>query len=133
MNATTTLIETRLATMERVGPGLIVQRFRAGVKLDLVGFEENRVARHTLAEDGPHAMLTVFPEGIDFDLAVTTRDHFKPEQDNLQLVALALVAHDTLAGSVVQLFFSYFPQVFTHALFENEAEALSWLRAQLPA
>ena len=81
MNATTTLIETRLATMERVGPGLIVQRFRAGVKLDLVGFEENRVARHTLAEHGPHAMLTVFPEGIDFDLAVTTRDHFKPEQD----------------------------------------------------
>ncbi|MCC7501570.1 MAG: hypothetical protein IT229_03515 [Flavobacteriales bacterium] len=132
MNATTTLIETRLATMERVAPGLIVQRFRSGVKLDREGFEENRVARHTLAEDRPHAMLSVFPEGIDFDLAVTTHDHFKPEKEKLQLVALAVVAHDTLAGTVVQLFFSYFPQVFTHAIFENEAEALSWLRAQLP-
>ncbi len=124
-------IETRLATMSLVEPGLIVQRFREGAKLDRPGFEENRKARAELSAGGRHAMLSVFPKDIDFELEITTRDHFQPERERNTLVALAVVAHDTLATSLSKLFFSYYPQVFDTAMFEGEVEALVWLRDKL--
>jgi hypothetical protein len=124
-------IETRLATMSLVEPGLIVQRFRDGAKLDRPGFEENRKARAELSAGKRHAMLSVFPKDIDFELEITTRDHFQPERDKNTMTALAVVAHDTLATSLSKLFFSYYPQVFDTELFATEDEALTWLRGKL--
>lgn len=126
-------VETRLTTMDLIEDGLVVQRYREGVKIDRAGFEENRRARLELVQGRPHAMLSIFPADIDFELEVTTNDHFGPEREQGTLVALAVVANDTLAASLSRLFFTYYPQVFRTGVFTSEEEALAWLRANGPA
>lgn len=126
-------IETRLATMTMVEPGLLEQRFRPNVRIDLPGFQENKVARFELSGDQPCAMLSVFPYDIDFDVRITSSDHFAPERGRETLTALAVVAHDSMVEMVSRLYFSYFPQDFTIRIFNNEENALNWLRQYVPA
>ena len=122
-------IETRNAVMSLTAPGFIEQRFRAGVAMDRAGFEENRLVRHQLGGEGPYVMLTVFPDAVDFDLAVTTTDHFELERGKSGLVALAVVARDSMGETITKLYFSYFPPHFPTRVFQTEAEAHDWLRA----
>jgi hypothetical protein len=122
-------IQTRIAVMSLAAPGLIEQRFRAGVAMDRAGFEENRLVRHELGGEGPYVMLSVFPDAIDFDLAVTTTDHFEPERGRGGLVALAVVAKDSMGETIAKLYFSYFPPHFPARVFQTEVEAREWLKA----
>lgn len=131
MNFTPRLIETRVAMMRLVDPGFIEQRFRNDVAIDLAGFEENRLARLELGGDGEYVMLSVLPEGLDFKLEVTTRDHFLPERKESGLKALAVVALDAMGEAVAKLYFSYFPQGFATRIFASEQEAKAWLLEQL--
>lgn len=123
-------ILTRLANMSLTAPGLLEQRFHPGAKLDPDGFAENKKARFELCGDEPYLMLSVFPRDIDFELRVTTSDHFAPERGKDGLVALALVANDPIAERVSKLYFSYFPQLFRYQVFTDEGEAWKWLFAQ---
>lgn len=123
-------IITRLANMSLTAPGFLEQRFHLGAKLDPDGFAENKRARFVLCGDDPYLMLSVFPKDIDFELRVTTSDHFAPERGRDGLVALALVAYDHVTEQVSKLYFSYFPQLFRHQVFMDEGEARKWLFAQ---
>ncbi len=116
--------------MSLTAPGFLEQRFHPGAKLDPAGFAENKKARFELCGDEAYLMLTVFPKDIDFELRITTSDHFAPERGKDGLVALALVANDHVAEQVSKLYFSYFPQLFRHAVFTDEVEARKWLLAQ---
>jgi hypothetical protein len=120
-------IETRCASMRLVAPGFIEQRFRADATLNIAGFEENRVARHDLGSNMPYVMLTFIPEGIDFDLQVTSTDHFKPERGTNQMRALAVVVSDGMGEAIAKLYFSYFPTEFPARVFHEERAAREWL------
>ncbi|MBK9175124.1 MAG: STAS/SEC14 domain-containing protein [Flavobacteriales bacterium] len=120
-------IETRCASMSLTAPGFIEQRFRNDVTIDRAGFEENRRARHELGGSGPYVMLTFFPEGMDFDLGVTTTDHFQPERGSSGLSSLAVVARDSMGEAIAKLYFSYFPPHFNARVFKSEADARAWL------
>jgi len=133
MNAPVRTIRTALAVMSLERPGLVVQRFRDGARLDRAGFEENRRVRHELAGGAPHAMLTIFPPGIDFELDVATSDHFGMEGEQGLLRALAVVAEDNLMDAITRLFFGYFPPSFHQQVFNSEAEARAWLMPLVPA
>lgn len=126
-------IETRLATMTMVEPGYLEQRFRPNIRIDLAGFEENRKARFTLAGDEPCVMLSVFPQEIDFDVQITSSDHFAPERGKETLIALAVVANDSMFEMVSRLYFAYFPQVFNTRVFSSEQDARNWLLLHKPA
>lgn len=125
-------IETRLATMTMVEPGFLEQRFRPNVRIDLAGFQENKEARFALSGDQPCAMLSIFPHDIDFDVQITSSDHFAPERGKETLTALAVVAQDSMVEMVSRLYFSYFPQDFNIRVFNNEPNALNWLRQYIP-
>ena len=127
MPGTLRTIETKLATMSLVAPGYIEQRFRVGVAMDREGFEENRQVRHMLGGAAPYVMLSVIPEGVDFQLDVVTIDHFGMEPEGSGLSALAVVAGDNLLTSITHLFFKYFPPSFPARVFNNEAGAQAWL------
>lgn len=120
-------IETRCATMALTAPGFIEQRFRNNVTIDRAGFEENRVARHELGGESPYVMLSFLPEGMDFDLAVTSTDHFKPERGSTWLRALAVVVGDGMGEAIAKLYFSYFPPEFPARVFHGEQQAREWL------
>lgn len=116
--------------MSLTAPGRLEQRFHSGAKLDPDGFAENKTARFELCGDEPYLMLTVFPKDIDFELRVTTSDHFAPERGKDALQALAIVALDNVAEMVTKLYFSYFPQLFRIRVFTEEADARSWWMEQ---
>lgn len=118
---------TRLATMSLVDPGFVEQRFHSGARLDLLGFAENKQVRLELTSSAPHVMLSVLPPNVDFDVQVTTMDHFGPERQLDTIKALAVVAQDHVSEMVTKLFFSYFPPGFPCRVFEQEDEARAWL------
>jgi len=120
-------IETRCASMSLVAPGFIEQRFSATATIDRAGFEENRIARQELGGESPYVMLSIIPEGIDFELAVTSTDHFKPERGKSHLVALAVVVSDGMGEAIAKLYFSYFPTDFPARVFHEERAAREWL------
>lgn len=124
-------IETRIATMSLVAPGFIEQRFRVGARIDLAGFAENKKARLQLAGGTTCVMLSVIPKDMDFDVGVTTVDHFAPERGSDTLQALAVVVQDNMMEMVAKLFFSYFPQVFRTKVMDNEDDARLWLQQQM--
>ena len=124
-------IETRIATMSLVAPGFIEQRFRLGTRIDLAGFSENKKARFELADGVTCVMLSVIPKDMDFDVSVTTVDHFGPERGMDTLQALAVVVQDNMSEMVTKLFFSYFPQVFRTKVMDNEDDARVWLQQQM--
>jgi len=124
-------IETRIATMSLVAHGFIEQRFRLGARIDLAGFAENKKARFELADGVTCVMLSVIPKDMDFDVSVTTKDHFGPERGMDTLQALAVVVQDNMSEMVTKLFFSYFPQVFRTKVMDNEDDARMWLQQQM--
>ncbi|MBL8001913.1 MAG: STAS/SEC14 domain-containing protein [Flavobacteriales bacterium] len=132
MSALPRTIRTALAVMTLERPGLVVQHFREGVRLDRAGFEENRVMRHDLAGKEPHVLLTRFPKGLDFELDVATKDHFGPEREEGLLRALAVVVEDNLTETIVRLAFGYFPPTFPVEVFTSEQEARTWLDGRVP-
>lgn len=131
MSYTPRTIETRIATMTLVEPGLIIQRFRTGARIDLDGFQENKVARFDLADGDTCVMLSVIPKDMDFDVRVTKVDHFAQERNGDTLCALAVVVQDNMSEMVSKLYFSYFPQIFRTRVLDDEIEALAWLKGQI--
>lgn len=123
-------IVTRLADMSMVAPGFLEQRFHPGAKLDRAGFMENKRARFELCGDEPYLMLSMMPPDVDFEVHITTSDHFAPERGKDPLMALAIVARDRVAEMVTKLYFSYFPQLFRIRIFTDEEEARAWLLEQ---
>lgn len=120
-------IQTRCASMSLVAPCFIEQRFSATATIDRAGFEENRIARQELGGESPYVMLSIIPEGIDFELAVTSIDHFKPERGKSHLMALAVVVCDGMGEAIAKLYFSYFPTDFPARVFHEERIAREWL------
>lgn len=117
--------------MTLVAPGFIEQRFHEHVRIDLPGFQENKVARLELAAGRTCVMLSIIPKDMDFDVKVTRVDHFAPERGADTLKALAVVVNDNMFEMVSKLYFSYFPQVFRTLVTDDEKEARTWLQAQL--
>lgn len=122
-------IVTRLASMALVKPGFVEQRYFDDARLDLIGFAENKTARLRLADGKPHVMISWMPPGIDFDVKVTSVDHFSAERGQDTIQALAVVANDRIAEMTTRLFFSYFPPHFPFRVFDSERtdEARMWI------
>lgn len=132
MPTTPRTLRTALAVMTLERPGLVVQRFREGSRLDRAGFEENRAMRHDLVEKTSHALLTILPKGLDFELDVATTEHFSPEKEAGLLKAFAVVVQDNLTETIVRLAFGYYPPTFPMEVFGSEHEARTWLEAFVP-
>jgi len=113
--------------MSLAAPGFIEQRFKGDVTIDRAGFEENRLARLELGGEQPYMMLTFIPEGIDFELSITSNDHFKPERGHSSMRALAVVVGDGMGEAIAKLYFSYFPTEFPARVFHDERTARKWL------
>jgi hypothetical protein len=74
-------------------------------------------------------ILTVFPDAVDVNLAVTTTDHSEPERGKSGLIALTVVARDSMGETMAKPYFSYFQPHFPARVFQTKAEARDWLKA----
>ncbi len=121
------LIETRLATLERLSDELFEIRFKPGVKLDKAGLVEVLNERKRFCGAGGHHVLAVFPAESDFEMEVMTSDHYLATEMRDHTRSLALAANGTMNERMASLYFAYFPQPFEARVFMEEAEAREWL------
>lgn len=127
------LIETRLATIEKVGTELLEVRFKPEQHVDRAGIEEILNERKRICPEGPRNILAIIPGEPDFDLDVVTTDHYAGSGLENCTRALAVAATSTINERMAGLFFAYFPQAFATKVFSEEVEARRWLQEQVAA
>lgn len=123
------VIETRLATLERISDELFEIRFKPGMKLDKAGLMEVLNERKRFSGSGAHHVLAVFPAESDFDMEVMTSDHYLATDMRDHTRSLALAANGTMNERMASLYFAYFPQPFEARVFVEESDAREWLMA----
>jgi hypothetical protein len=123
--------ETRLAHIVRVRPDLMEIRYKPGVTMDMAGVKEIHETRKRLFGDHPYASLSLIPDDVDFELAITQQDHYAVNRPKDPLLAWAVVARGAMLDMIAKLYFSYFPQTFPVLTTNDEAEARAWIAAQL--
>jgi hypothetical protein len=126
-----TLVETRLATLERVSPDLLEIRFKPDQKLDNAGLREILQERERMCTGGPYAVLAVFPQEMDFEINVMTTDHYAERNLGNCTRALALAANSITNEHIANIYYAYFPQPFNTKVFATDVEARKWLLTQL--
>ena len=125
------LIETRLATIERVGTELLEVRFKPEQHVDRAGIDEILNERKRICPEGTRNILAIIPGEPDFDLDVVTTDHYAGRELENCTRALAIAASSTMNERMAGLFFAYFPQAFATKVFSDEGEARLWLQEQV--
>lgn len=126
-----TQLDIRLATLSIEDDGLLLVRFKPGVKFDLEGLVELQVARKDLARGRTWAMLTIIPENVDFDMEVMNTDHYRPFEAHEHTRALAVVAKGSMNELLAKLYYTYFPTAFEAKVFSTEEAARAWLHERM--
>ncbi|MFZ1688911.1 MAG: hypothetical protein WAU70_15910 [Flavobacteriales bacterium] len=125
------LIETRLATIEKVGTELLEVRFKPEQHVDRAGIDEILNERKRICPEGPRSILAIIPGEPDFDLDVVTTDHYAGRDLENCTRALAIAASHSISERMAGLFFAYFPQAFATKVFSTEGDARRWLQEQV--
>ena len=123
-------IDTRLARVIRTAPDRVEVRFKEGCKLDTAGISEILELRRKLGEQAPLKVMGVFPEDVDFEMDMLTKDHYAAHGTKDYTTAVAWVAQGSLQNQMTSLYLSYHPSPFRSAVLTNEADAQRWLDAQ---
>lgn len=129
----TSLIETRIATLERKDDRRLEIRFKPDQRIDMEGIEEILARRRQLCPEGPRTVLAVLPPDVDFDIAVVMKDHYVGLGLENCTTALAFAANSTTNERIAGLYFAYFPQPFATRVCTDEQEATRWLAEQAVA
>ncbi len=122
------LIETTLATVERVSPELVEIRFKANVKLDPLGIMEVMEAKLSLADDHSVDVLAVLFPGTDIVLDMLYMDH-KPNNGSGNRRRLAFAAQNRMNKKLAEVYFRYYPITYETQVFIDEDDARAWLLA----
>ncbi len=123
------LIETELASVERVCRDLIEIRFKANVKLDLPGIVEVMEAKSYLAGDQRVDVLVVLCAEMDVALNVMSMDHQVPKQSAGSTSRLALASESELNKDLAEIFFRYNSLAYETQVFVRVEDARAWLIA----
>jgi hypothetical protein len=125
--------ETEHCSFTRIGPRLLVQRFKPEARFTQAILDEVAAARNRIIGDSLCALKVIIPKEIPVDPNATNTDHFTGERVKRRILALALVAHGDMMRSVSKFYFTWFPQPFPARVFDSEEEALAWLRNETDA
>ncbi|MFZ1688059.1 MAG: hypothetical protein WAU70_11590 [Flavobacteriales bacterium] len=123
--------QTAIATLVRVRPDFLQVNYRSGCILSSLGVAEVQVARRELMGNTPYGMLSIIPEDVDFELGAMNVDHMSIDRHEGLVLAIAVVARANMIQMILKLYFSYFPQMNRILVTDKEAEARSWLVAQM--
>ena len=127
------LIDTRIATVERVSEELIELRFKPDVKLDVKGMTEIVLAKRELSGSGDTSVLAILPPEMDFEMNVLTIDHHLANGGCGTVNRLALATASSFNERLATIYFRYHPRQSPTGIFLSEADARKWLATKLPA
>ena len=118
--------DTPLALMRYTAADRVEVHFKPDRTFTVEGIQQMMAARQQLGVSGPHKVLMIMPEHVDFDLAMISTDHYRqmPQPNTL---AVAWVARTERNATFTRMYLAYFPPPFPSAVFLTEAEARTWL------
>jgi hypothetical protein len=122
-------IETRLAKLSFLDPGILCIRFKADVVLDLAGVNEVVEQRAKMANGKPIPVMVVLGADTFGDVRVNITDH--AQRVKHLTLAEATVAPDEWIKRLADLYYDHHQPPFPTAIFATEAEAAEWLLAQM--
>ncbi len=125
-------LTTSLAKLTFLEPGIIEQRYLDNVQFSPEGLLENLAAMEALCDHhGKCCILSVFPAGMQVKADLMNNDHYRDQRSKGQIRALAVVTDSLEMHAASKLYFIYHQQPFETRVFEEEVDALRWLRAQM--
>ena len=122
---------TTIARLVRVRLDLLEIHYDAGCVFEIPAIAEVQEARRELMGKRPYGTLTIIPEDVDYQLPAMNTDHAAKDRSESLIIATAVVCKASMIEMLVKLYFSYFPQLHRIKVTDNEAEARTWLEAQL--
>lgn len=127
-------ITTSTATHTLVEPGIIEQRYHATAQFSPEAVLENIAAMEALCgHHGPCGVLSIFPAGMAVHADLMNSDVYREQRTKGHMKALAVVTDSAEMHTASKLYFIYHQQPFPTGVFEEEHDALLWLRQQLKA
>lgn len=122
---------TTIATFLRAKPDELEIRYKPGSTLTLEGMAEVQAMRREIMGHARYGMITIIPDDVDFQLNTMHMDHLAVDRALANVIATVVVAQGNMIEMMVKLYFSYYPQMHRVLVTDDEAEARSWLAAQL--
>jgi hypothetical protein len=135
MDRTTTpprSIVTSNATLSLLEPGVIEQRFHPGSQFSPASSVANKAALDELcSHHGPCALILICPQGMQVNGPMMNNDNYRDQRHKQNIRALAMAVDSQVLYMACKLYFMYHPQAFETQVFEEERDALAWLRGVL--
>ncbi len=122
---------TGIARLVRVRPDLLEIHYDSGSIFEVQAIAEVQEERRKLMGQQSYGTLTIIPEDVDYQLPAMNKDHAATDRSESLIIATAVVCRASMIEMLVKLYFSYFPQLHQIKVTDNEAEARTWLEAQL--
>lgn len=123
--------ETELVTIRYTASDRVEVRFKSGVRFTANRIAEMMKERARLGASGPHRVLMLMPEVIDFDPNMVQVEHYtNVPQPNTE--AVAWVAHNLADAHITKLVVERGRPTFPWKVFLSEAEARAWLEEPKP-
>ncbi len=125
------IIDTRLATLERIGPQLVVIRYKPGAVIDAQGLREIIEVRRVRFGHDHYAVVAIVPESADFNMSMLETDHYKEGCEDDPMRVLATVVEDAFHRRMAELYVSYHPTEFHYKVFSQLQPAIIWAEEML--
>jgi hypothetical protein len=122
---------TTTATLSLLEPGIIEQRYHDTAQFSQEALVENIEAMEALCgHHGPCGILSIFPAGMAIHPGLMNTDVYREQRTKGHMKALAVVTDSAELYTASKLYFLYHQQPFATKVFEDEHDALKWLRQQ---
>ena len=125
------ILDTRLATLERISPQLVVIQYKPGVVIDAIGIREIIDVRRARFGQDPYAVIAIVPESADFNMSMLETDHYTEGSENDMMRVLATVVEDDFHRRMTELYASYHPTDFHYKVFSQLQPAMIWAEEML--
>lgn len=121
-------IETDFAWLQRTGEGVIIQRWKPGITLNVPTIRATMLARHAQFGAAPYVMIVVVPEGSDFAMSFIENDQYAGTPLADSIIAMANVVAEEHVRAIVSLYYAQHPPAYLHAVFATIEPAEVWVR-----
>lgn len=125
------MIDTPYAWIERNASGVVIQRWKPGITLDVPTIRATMLERHKAFGNEPYVMIVVVPEGTSFAMSFLENDQYKGTLATSSIIAMANVVEDADVRAIVSLYYAQHPPAYQHAVFSTMAQAEPWVAQRL--
>ncbi|MBV6404049.1 MAG: hypothetical protein IT228_04400 [Flavobacteriales bacterium] len=129
------MAEVFIAREEQAGPAIVrctaqdrmEVYFKPDLTLTVAGIRHMLEVRQRIgAAMGPHKVLVLLPDLVDFEMGMIGTDHYaQVPQPNTKAVAWVVSSGHNAA--LMQVYMAYYPAPFPSQVFLSEREARAWL------